>query len=332
MSGAIAESNWRNFKPIAPVLDVDVYRGVPFDISLKEYLVQGARDLETGEKDQAVLDAIQAQRGWLCNYFNISRPKHGKLENSIYGDGFRFTSLPNYIGPDCFSYVMNMGTQNSEPGMIRLNIKDYVSARIVVEEDTSRRTDTKRAFRYILQWYMPPSIGDFDRVLATWYVERPERFTMNGKNYVRIVKEQVAKTRMVSVTYRPLGFTYVEQHWRYPEDGSFIEYEWPDAGLAASTDVNTGLPYRQIPGPWPISVDVSFRNFKTTKYIVWATPRYRNEWTDIENISVDVRDLMGNDWWRSGLIQDVNDPNFTPQSPSKYTPDIIDGNTPDQEE
>lgn len=352
MGRAITESTWRNTKPYAPLIEVDAYRGQPLDISLKGYLVQGARDMgvipESGTpeeieeaKEQAQLDhdtiieEKKARRGWACNYFNISRPKYGRLSKSMYGDGFRYTAMPTYIGEDCFSYVINNSFQNSEPGQIIINVRNYMEGRIIIEEDTSKRHANRRAFRYVAQWYIPPEFGTFSHVVMTWFQHRPQKYLQDGGERIRHIKEIVSRTTLSASSLSSAGYRYVRKNYTFPSDGSFIETTWPDSSLAGVVDDSNGSPYQQPAGPFPLSVEISFRRQKVEQYTarIWRynsrypiyLTRYRVSWEDIESVETDVRDLYGNGWWRDGRIQNIHDPNFTPSAPGTFVPLAVSG-------
>ena len=339
MSKAVAESKWRNFIPIAPTLTFDVYRGTSTSIPLKEHLLQGAGDKETGRKDPQILEEIGSQRGWLCKYFNISRPNRGKLRNNLSSDGFQFDASPSYVGSDCFTYVLNMGTQNSQPAKIKLNIKDFMSGRIVVEENKALRTRGSRHYRFIVQWYVPPEFGQFDMVLAKWYITKPERYKNNGRVYVRNVRTKLAETTVLTRShYYKGGFYYDTAHHTWPENKGFHKFEWPDALLAKAIDPRTNKPFVQALGAATIGVELSFRNYKVirrsyevrtrrwrwwsywNRYYMRTVVWYTTHWTDIHDIKFDVTDLYGKNWWRSGYPIDVNAPGFTPTNPGLYTP------------
>tara|TARA_B100000700_G_scaffold88627_1_gene99892 strand:+ start:15248 stop:16225 length:978 start_codon:yes stop_codon:yes gene_type:complete len=325
MSRAITESNWRNFKPVAPDLEVDAKKGVPLEIPLTEYMVQGARDLIDGAKDQDEIDEHGAQRGWMCQFFNTSRPTKGRVSRSLTGNGFRYTSAPWFVGKDCFTYIMNNGTQNSLPGKIIVNVEDYGEARILIEEDTSKREKGKRAFRYIAQWYPLVDIGSYHRAIVNWYVHKPIRYIRDGVTYVRQSRELVQSTSVTQDVRYSTGFQYREKNWTWPNDGSFLESSWPDPKLVGAIDELTGLTYQQPAGPWPVSIEVSLRRTRTIAYKHYFTSyrwdwRYRAEWSAQESLEADVRTLYGDDWWRRGQIIDVYDPGYTPQLPGEFTP------------
>jgi len=341
MSKAITESKWRNFVPVAPTLMFDVYRGDSGNLSLKKHLLQGAGDFVTQRPDTDILDNVGSQRGWLCKYFNISRPSRGQLKNNLRSDGFQYDANPLYVGSDCFSYILNMGTQNSVPGMIKLNIKDYMSGRIVIEENKAQRTSGSRYYRFIVQWYVPPEFGKFDNVLATWYITKPQRYEKDGKVFVRMVKEEISRTAIKSVRYYSGGgFAYNPANHIIPSNG-FMEFKWPDPKLAQAIDERTNLPFVQALGAFKISVDLSFRNWEAqqmtgrrryrssyryywSSYWRWQTfTWYRTYWTDIYDISFDIVQLYGKNWWRSGYPIDVGAPGFVPNLPGTYVPDLI---------
>lgn len=347
MGRAITESVWRNDVPVAPELYIDAYRGRPVDISLRDYLVQGAREIvrpsgtpeeieqaeqDADDKQTQIIAEKGARRGWACSYFNISRPGYGRLSNSIYADGFRYTSLPNFIGEDCFSYVINNGFQNSLPGKVIVNVQNYMEGRIIIEEDLSRRTPTRRALRYIAQWYIPPEFGTFSHIGVTWFEHRPVRFLKDGVTHIRIEKRQVSSTVFTSTSTNNLGFRYVSQNYTYPSDGSFISTTWPDTSVNGAINEANGMPYQQPNGPWPVSVEITFRRQKVESYLAAVyrynssfptyVTRWRTHWELIESVEADVRTLYGDGWWRDGRIQGIQDPSFTPSIPGPFTPDL----------
>lgn len=329
MSVGIAESKWRNFIPYAPELTFEVYRGSPTNLPLLEHLVQGARDFDTGAKDQQVLDDIQSQRGWLCKYFNISRPTRGYLKNNLRSDGFEYTSNPLYVGSDCFSYVLNMGNQNSHPGKININVHDFMSGRIIVEEDKSRRETGVRYYRFILQWYIPPEFGNFSIIMADWYMYRPERYEREGGLYVRTVREKLASTSVTRFSSFMSGgrIQYYKRNHTWPANGQFHRFEWPDPLLAKADDERSGEPYVQPLGAFTIEVELSFRNWtKELMSTFWGYQAYywySLRWSEIYDIKFDITQLLGKNWWRSGYPIDVNDPNFVRNYPGTYVPELI---------
>lgn len=344
MSRAITDSKWRNFIPTAPNLEIEAFRGQPVEIDLLPFMMQGARDLDTGEKNQAVLDGISNQRGWLHRYFNISRPSHGLVTNSLFATGFRYTSSPLYIGSDCFSYVMNNGTQNSSPGTINITVKNFFAGRIIVEEDTTQRTANSRAYRFIGQWYIPPEFNNYSIIQFTWYEHKPVKFFRGNTPYVKVVKTKVDQTRVGAngingyqyYDYRNNNRFYVsgednsvDKARVYPSNG-FRTFTWPDPLFQGTIDDSSGLPYAQPLAPFPVSLEISFRNYEI-RSTSGGFRRYFPRWTDIENIEVDVRSLYGRDWWRTGNIIDTEDPNFVPTESGTFEPPVIveeeEGNT-----
>lgn len=327
MSRVITESVWRNFVPVAPHRTVTVYRGMPTDISLKDILIQGARDLETGEKDLDVIDQKGAQRGWLCRYFNISRPEHGRLSNSSTGDGFRYLAASDYVGPDCFTYVMNAATQNSLPGRIDIVVKNYLGGRIVISEDRNQRTANSCAFRYVAQWYIPPEFGTYKIVTATWYEHRPKRVLRGDTLFVETEKVEISSTTIQTVIGTRASdarFHVINHNLVLPSVG-FMERTWPDLSLRGAYDGVSGKPYVQPPGPYPVSVKLTFRDFSVEQHSYdvfgYTRVRYRPVWTRSDSIEVDVRDIYGPNWWKSGAIQDdsVHRPTY-----GTYVPDIVE--------
>lgn len=328
MSRAIAENKWRNARPYAPDIELDVYRGQSVDVDLSKWLVQGAKDEQTGLKDQEVIDKLGAQRGFACTYFHISNPVSGQLVEDTFKRGYTYTPRQTFTGSDCFSYVINNGHQNSTPGKITFNVMDFMDGRIIIEEDTSRRNDNRRAFRYVCQWFIPPEFGNFTHVYVDWY-EHPDVLTMRGG---RIVVEPT-KVRMggTVTSFSSLNSSptqYVRENYVWPAANQFREQNWPDPSLRGAM-LNSGSRYVQPEGPWPVSATIRFVREKVTSYLTYirrnnySTPvrvtRYRREVEYEEQIEVSVL-AYGREWWRSPLVQDARHRDFTPNVPGPFTP------------
>ena len=118
-----AADMWRNHKSLAPDFEITVSAGTEYFIDLRDYLIQGARDIETNRSpDPEVIARVQAQRGWRFDV-ELKRPKFGTARLSTYLDGIVYVPAPDFVGEDCFNYQLNNGSQKSNYGTVLVTVE-----------------------------------------------------------------------------------------------------------------------------------------------------------------------------------------------------------------
>ena len=292
MSKIIVHDYWRHFEPIAPTIQVTTYKNVDTQINLRNVFVQGARNFFTGEPDLGAIQAASAQRGWLLNWFIAHSPQNGTITDSDKTTGFTYRSAYNYIGPDCCTYYTHIGAQRSAAGRIEIDVQDYYSAHINVFETAK----TANSRRYVYQ-VVPTLIGGANPttswvVIVRWYHIKPRRYNdpITGRPTIKIEQEFFHGSLFDNTNYQML------------DDGKLtynVLYEWPDSYYQGYLE-GTNTLYVQPPGPWPVVCEVEFHSGP-----IMVGGVFSGEWQQNFYTSTDVRQIYGDIWWESGLIQPI---------------------------
>jgi hypothetical protein len=302
--GSQVESDfWRNYVPVAPNLEVDVIGQPDQLVSIKEFLVQGARDAETGvSPDTEVIPRIPVQRGWLLTPIIVEEPRFGTVQ--VHPEGFTYTARDGFEGPDCFTYVLTNGTQRSLMARVDLNvIRSYGL-------DYTRITYDGDRYRLWIEPYTPGAPIETRPLLFQrfdWYwVDYPNVVTVNGVD------------RAYPQLRRFYGTSYVNDFSNYPrtiDSGLRVDLNEPlptDEGIVAFAG-NSDVPYRPTGTPFQIVIRARYyythltRRTFTGSYVN-GRPTYYNRRVGLnfgafEEVWVPIEEFYGPRWWESGNIE-----------------------------
>lgn len=293
---------WRNFIPYAPNLEVEVLGEPNQNISLKEWMVQGARDLETGSSpDPDVLANIPVQRGWLLSTIVIEEPRFGTVEPSA--DGFTYTARDGYEGPDCFTYVFTNGTQKSLMARVDVTVaRSYSLDYSLITYDA-----TIDQYNIYLTPYTPPT------ETRSLLFQRFDWYWVDYQNVVNVDGQD----RAYPILRRFAGTSYLSDitTGNYPRiinDGLDVRLN----GLPTDEDIvafagNTDVPYRPTGEPYQILVRARYYYTHLTRRTLggylngkpwYYDARIGLNFSAYEEAWIPIEQDYGPRWWESGNI------------------------------
>lgn len=291
MSKVIVRDHWRHFTPVAPDIEVTVYQNTLSHIDIRQHLIQGAKDQETHLPDLGIIAGTGAQRGWRLNYFALTQPKRGYVTISNQTLGFSYLSSPEYTGTDCFDYILSVNGQHSLPGKIHLTVKRWFTTSIKIENKTGTNV-----FRY-------KAITDMSGIAADlgtgwvhtykWYQYRPvKKIGKLGRPEIHIVRTLFASSE-VEMYY---VFRVINRRATSPD----TNYTYPNPYFEECFDGTSLEPYRQLPGPYPVELETTFRR-NPIRNISGAIIRFEETHTITTNVTTQYGRYNPN-WWKSGTI------------------------------
>ena len=294
---------WRNYKPVAPNLTVDVINSGTTEIPIKQ-IFQGARDPETGHSPiENVLDKVPTQRGWKLAAIKLNDPVRGTVKLNAAGNAFIYNPRSGYIGPDCFDYVLTNGTQQSDSATINLNVY--------------------QGYAYILRAYRRNSQKTYHRFTATYNNRQqsgapaplePIRFTEMFWYYVQYRSETDSKGVNRIYKRRVLVQSTVADYTSYYNllvanptiinpGNEMTGYTYYDDTLGSGFDGDYNRPF--VPTYSQGDIELEIRIY-TQNRTVWSPALNRNlVQVDLNRpIILDYRlsDIYGKKWWDSGNI------------------------------
>lgn len=294
---------WRNYKPVAPNLTVRVRNSGQSEITLDQIL-QGARDEVTGNSPtEGVLDKVTAQRGWRLSAIKVSDPMAGTVDLNYFNDAFLYNPRSGYIGPDCFTYILTNGTQQSDSGIITLDVYQWYTYQMLVYRlntlKTYHRFTAKPFMQYAAgQTTLPP----VKFATITWYYNQ-YRSETDSKGVKRIYKRRIA------VSSTQADYTNYYLHRTYAptvlDNGQEIRaYTYFDDTLGQGFDGDFDRPFVPRNTQGDIELEIKLYTEERTVWNPYNGGSYIQQ-VDLDRpIVLDYRlsDIYGQKWWDSGNI------------------------------
>jgi acetyl esterase/lipase len=321
-SRVIAYPQWRNFTSEAPTIDVLCEPNEYVDIDLFHLMLQGAN-----EDDDAIAQ-FGFQGGWRLQYVKSRDPEHGVAEKLCHKTGFRYTPNPNYVGPDCFNYQFFNGTQWSECGRIRINVRAGMRLALEVQRCTPVPGENHSFFKYV----------------ARIHEEEKEDGQLDPKgidywDHIEIVWEKLVPTRMVvglNVEIHDVWTRFALSRLDYFHDGSANRVlqsvepldDFPDAGFINGSQYFVG----EFEEAWPYEIEPGWNEGSTGPYLKKQVPYpvratitcYKDQvpvgsgwtWTEEVSLSASVEDYGENNWWSNVYVDNGTwcDPEAPPET------------------
>lgn len=278
-----ASEFWRNFKPDAPDMKLNVDSGKELVIDFQDLLVQGAVDKDRNSPTDGILDKVPAQRGWALKLLT-TRPKNGSLHFTPDMTGLVYKSRSQYIGPDCFNYRLSNGTQVSDFARVDIDVKDSLYYQIMAYKKGTK-------FKLSATPHFAPDSVHPKRVLFKWYLVGPMASVENGVTRIRQGTILLAQTKYV--------LEHLMWEWRYVSN---IISQYQTIDVDGTTDANlvgllgdTPLPYKPTGNALDIRLDVECYDTDLIENDTYhAVPYYTG--------STLVSDLYGESWTTSGNL------------------------------
>lgn len=313
----IASDYFRNYVPYAPNFEVEALSAKPVLIPLREWILQGARDIETHESpDPVVLSRLPVQRGWRMRPLVKELPLNGIVKWDANQCAFEYTSNIGYQGEDCFTYVFTNGYQQSIMAKVVITIERTYDVTI---EGIEESEDGNYSIR--LQPYIPGGSSHPLFIHYDWYYQNYQDarvrddgeigvFTTDKKFYGTIYRSDVLTNDYPTVipSYNPPPHYYPDL--RRGEDLIDFTPE-TDSGIRGFIG-NSSVPYRPSEQIYRIYIIVKFY-FNHIKKKVFAgysrgvpVYNYVNDGLDFSKftqVRVDLSDYYGARWWQSGNIK-----------------------------
>jgi hypothetical protein len=291
-SHVVSTDYWRHFVPHAPDLELTVVMGEPSSISLRDVMIQGARDLETGESpDPTVLPVrVPVQRGWLLNLVIANQPPLAVARVSPDGWGIEVETNSVQSVMSCFNYQLSNGIQLSNFGQITYTyiipfpLQMFIT---VFDRNVFLIGATEGTFKFGInplsayQGYYRSEMFSYH-----WHVVRPAVVeTIGGTNYIDMVDTVIYQSTFLILNKE---FIMIDPALEIADVHLTTDYD------LVGIDRRTGLPY--IPNHRFPSVYVEHREYNTLK------PDGSPDLDVYDRFNHYIERYHGVKWWRSSRI------------------------------
>lgn len=303
MSDKVVEV-WRPFIAEAPDMQLEVKSGNELHIPMSEYMRQGAVDIEdfssplNEEKDPLFANSPISKRGWLFNLAILGQAKHGVVTYDTQRRGFIYKSDSNFIGEDCFNYILTNGKQVSYTGKVNITVSENYKLILGVEQNE------EGLYRFKAKVTTPEGEKPVSVVYYNWYYVGP--YLEAGR--VRIGKKYFTGTRI-----RSRG-SYQFRYYIVLRKGDVWGYGTPahETDFDSYVDSRTGQTFVPIDRYNDVEVQALVR----LEGKGWGSP---------EDLILTARlsDFYGKPWEESGTIIDPNAPD-TGETSGKSQPKYME--------
>lgn len=289
---------WRNFVPYAPNLQIPAKNSEETRFSLRQLLLQGSRNDETGHSPtEGILDKVPTQRGWRLNAILQSDTVRGSVFLDVPNEEIVYRPRSGYIGVDCCNYVLTNGTQQSN--IAQINFEVYQWYQYLMQISIKDTTGSKHQF--VLTAVATPNLDPVLYREFTWYYNQ-YRLELDGNGVKRIYKRRyaVAKTTANYTAYNALTAvkpTIINQYDKVTYDTYF------DSSIGSGFDGDTDKPF----SPFGLQgdVEVEIKLYTKTKEVRNPTTGVKIQQVDLAqpiSILMKATDIYGTRWWESGNI------------------------------
>jgi hypothetical protein len=320
MSRITPEFRWRNFSAFAPDLVIKTKKNLPVEIDLSPYWVQG---VTTPIKTEDI-EKRGFQGGWLHNFIAMGEPTFGLLQPSYSAKGWKYYPGYDFIGVDCFNYVLNNGTQHSNIAKIQVVVQDWYSGTIQV-----RRKAGTNEFSYEGKVIIPAGLPKPTLISYRWYDIIPTVLYEGGRPFVYELPKFFFGTQYRVVEAGSCGWE-LEVY----DKGNITPWRVMNQTRVEGYLPGTSIPYIQGSGPYPVRLVVHFYTdvIAGCKWNGQTGPNSAyifmfDGWKSVELMfELDIRLVRGHkryvpgigitrdDWWYNDEVL-IIDPNATPSSP-----------------
>lgn len=281
---------WRPFIAEAPDMNFEVKSGDALHIPMSDYMRQGAVALDDYHspldvtKDPLFSETQIPKRGWLFNLAITTQPSYGKVVYDEHRRGFVYTSDSDYIGEDCFNYVLTNGKQVSYTGKVNIDVKE--NYRLILTADQNRHGEYRITAKVTSPEGEPPA----SKIYYQWDSVGPY---IDTSNRVAIGNTPIYNT---AVTRRGYGNNRVYIVVRV---GNVWGFEIPihESDFEGLLDSRTGEPFMPID---------RFNDFEVEARLRLGSA----DWGDPVDLVLTARlsDFYGRPWEKSGQVLDPDKP------------------------
>lgn len=272
---------WRNFKPRAPDLRIELRKKVRTELDISDLLIQGARaEDDIHSPTPGVLDLVSAQRGWRLNVL-IKQPSHGISQLSQDRTKLVYTPGLGFSGLDCFNYQLANGTQLSDFGKVEVIFLDS----FYVEFKVSAKSNGKYKFEATPHWPLDKVTPKL--FFLRWYWVGPYVDMSTGVSRVKTQKRLAYYTLVKAVT-NAKG----EEEMYIVDDGTTFTATPPDDNISGYAG-DTNIPYQPTGNKHQLILEAD-----AFTEIVLPTSK-----KPIDTTVTDIADIYGKRWWESGNIE-----------------------------
>lgn len=289
---------WRNFVPYAPNLKIPAKNSEETRFSLRQLLLQGSRNDETGHSPtEGILDKVPTQRGWRLQAILQSETVRGNVFLDVPNEEIVYRPRSGYIGVDCCNYVLTNGTQQSNIAQINFEVYQWYQflMNVYIKDTTGSR------HQFVLTPVATPNLPPVLYQEFTWYYVQ-YRLELDAKGVKRIYKRRtaVAKTTANSTAYNAL--TAVKPTIINPYDK--VTYDtYYDSSIGSGFDGDTDRPFSPFGLQGDIEVEIKL--YTTTREVRNPATGIKIQQVDLSNpinILMRASDIYGKRWWESGNI------------------------------
>lgn len=288
MSDKVVEA-WRPFIAEAPDYEQTIPAGDSLRIDLTDILRQGAVDItdfhspldET--KDPYFYNADIAKRGWYYDVAVIGQPKFGSVTMDEHKQGFLYKSDSDFIGEDCFNYILTNGKQISNTGKVIIDVTENYTLHIVVDVNSNGQ------YRFKASVSTPEGADPISKIFYRWYYLGP----MLDAGEVVLGKQQFYSTR-IRGRYNGLATIY-----SVIDPGNVWGYGTPrhETDFEGIIDSRTGLPF------------VPIDRFNDIEVVAYLRLNSKGWGSSIDLVlRKRLSDFLGRPWEQNGSIVDPNAP------------------------
>lgn len=299
-SDIISSDYWRNYIPVAPDFTMSALVGSYGELSIKEVLLQGARDFEQHFSPNPLIlpDLVDVQRGWLHDIILVNQGKHGVVTLNDFLNGFKFTPLKTALsGTDCFNYQLSNGTQLSNYGKVTVEVINPLIPELKIYSKDKDVYLGRESNSFRMSFDTSIGHSSFFRspqYKIRWRITRPvAEKDADGVTRVRQKETIISNTDWLFNAHGDC--TIVNSGKTLPY--TIFKTDRDIAGI----DVRTNAPYiPQNVYPSLIVEYVNYPHLADPEYHAWYQPKYDTSKPEV--YAFDVVDLFGLNWWRSGKI------------------------------
>lgn len=292
---AVSTDYWRHFIPFAPDYTVEFLMGEEFSLSLKDVMVQGARDFDTGISPDPTVVPIRmpVQRGWLLDVILGDLPQN--LLVSVEGKSLKINTTATASVKSnqyCFNYQFSNGYQASNYGKINvIYVVPYpLTFDINALDPNVYYPDATEGTYNLSLRIAPPSQGYYRSAYYhyEWHIVQPEVVeTINGVDYIDEVDSIFHQTTFVNTG---------TQYLIIDPGTSLNEYTVTTDSHLVGIDKRTGLSYinkHKFP-----SIYVVYKNYNNL-----LPPHNMPDLENYEQFTYYVENQLGKYWYKSSAGQ-----------------------------
>tara|TARA_Y100001963_G_C6774563_1_gene446663 strand:- start:967 stop:1917 length:951 start_codon:yes stop_codon:yes gene_type:complete len=300
MTAKLLES-WRPFIAEARDFDLETKSSEPIRLDMSTLMRQGAVDIDdyhsplNSDKDPLFAETDLTKRGWFFDIAITSKPKNGEVIYDEHRRGFIYTSRSDYVGEDCFNYILTNGKQISNTGKVIVNVLENYKLLLTVEKDSNDR------YRVTAKVTSPEDAEPISKVSYYWNSLGP--YLNEGR--VVLGSKRFFNTRITGNRYSGYYVLDPGNRWGF---GDPIH----DSDFATYIDSRTGTLFQPLD---------RYNDIEVVAYLRLSGKNWYEPYDVV--LRARLSDFYGMPWEDSGKLRDPNTPDKD-KLEGKYEPDFME--------